>query len=293
MKKNKEVETSKKNSGVKTRLTVGIIAALFGIFVLFNINTVFFVIVVAAIATMAVFEVLHVTQIKNIALIIIGTVTAPLVFVYMVYRPELPIFAIAVLYVMLLLVIMVTMHEKTRFEHVVITVFASVCIPVAMSCFALIRDLYKVYPDFTEYECMFLMLSALYGCWMTDTGAFFAGSKFGKHKLCPKISPKKTVEGAIGGIACTVIVTLITLAVYNHFFFAEPVFTYWGAALVAAVLSVLSMFGDLSASVIKRNYGAKDFGKIMPGHGGAMDRFDSFLFVVPAMYLIVTLAQNI
>lgn len=293
MKKNKEVEASKKNSGMITRTVVGVAAALFGILVLFNINTVFFVIVVAAIATMAVFEVLHVTQVKNLALIIIGTVTAPLVFVYMVYRPELPIFAIAVVYLMALLIIMVTMHEKTRFEHVAITVFASVCIPVAMSCFALIRDLYKVYPEFTEYECMFLMLAALYGCWMTDTGAYFVGSKLGKHKLCPKISPKKSVEGAVGGVACTVIVTLITLAVYNHFFFAEPVFTYWGTAIAAAVLSVLSMFGDLSASVIKRNYGAKDFGKIMPGHGGAMDRFDSFLFVVPSMYLIVTLVQNI
>lgn len=293
MKKTKENDVKKKGSGTGTRLVFGLLLAAFAIFVLFNVNTILFDIAVIVLTTMAVFEVLHAVQIKNKILVVVGTLTAPLVSLYMLYRPELPLFPIAIVYIMALLVIMLIKYDETRFEHVAMTVFVSLCIPAAFGCIALLRDLGKVYPGFTEYECMFLILTSIYCSEFTDTCAYFAGRAFGKHKLCPKISPKKTVEGAIGGILGTVILTLCTLAVYNHFFFTEKIFTYWGAALVAAVVSVISMLGDLSASTIKRNYGIKDFGKIMPGHGGIMDRIDSLLFAVPAMYVFVTLAQNI
>lgn len=280
---------------MKTRVTVGIIAALFAVLVLYGINTIFFEIVIAAIATLAVHEVLHVAGVKNKVLSTVGTVFAPLLVFYISLNLNeyVPASLVAIGYVILLLVIMLAMYEQTRFEHVAITLFASVCIPAAMTCLALIRNFYKIYPDYSKTDCFFFVLISLICCWMTDTGAFFVGSKFGKHKLTPKISPKKTVEGAIGGILATVITNVIILAVFNRFFFDHTLITYWAVILTSIALAILSMLGDLSASVIKRNYGAKDFGKIMPGHGGAMDRFDSFLFVVPAMYFIITFVQSI
>ena len=125
---------------------------------------------------------------------------------------------------------------------------------------------------------------------MADTGAYFAGHWFGKHKLAPEISPKKTVEGAVGGV----ITALVAVLVFSCLFsvaatevLGRPVeANYLRIVLVSPVLTVFSILGDLSASVLKRQYGVKDYGSIMPGHGGIMDRFDSVLFVLPAVYLL-------
>ena len=125
--------------------------------------------------------------------------------------------------------------------------------------------------------------------WLTDVFAYFTGRAFGKHKLCPKISPKKTVEGAIGGIIIPAVINIIVLAVFEKFFFDGTVIPYWAMLIISPVLSVASMLGDLSASTIKRNFGVKDFSNLIPGHGGIMDRFDSCLFVLPAIYVIVNL----
>ena len=122
------------------------------------------------------------------------------------------------------------------------------------------------------------------GAWMTDTGAYFVGVLFGKHKLIPKVSPKKTVEGAFGGIlGC-----IIGFALYG--FIIQSVsgvkVNYVAIVILATVISVISQFGDLVASYIKRERGIKDFGFIFPGHGGVLDRFDSIIAVAPAIYFI-------
>lgn len=111
----------------------------------------------------------------------------------------------------------------------------------------------------------------------TDTFAYIIGSKFGKKRLCPEISPKKSVEGAIGGIIGSILVTLI----YGAFYEIGPL---WSLGILALVGSILSQLGDLSASRIKRITGIKDFGSIMPGHGGMLDRFDSVIFTAPVVF---------
>ena len=124
--------------------------------------------------------------------------------------------------------------------------------------------------------------------WFSDMGAYFVGSFLGKHKLCEKISPKKTVEGFFGGIVTAVLFSLLGAWIYQTAFLTATgqQVNYWLVALVALVTAPISVVGDLSCSVIKRHRGIKDFGNIFPGHGGILDRFDSLIFVAPILYIL-------
>lgn len=127
------------------------------------------------------------------------------------------------------------------------------------------------------------VLFALFIVWATDIGAYMIGCRFGRRKLLPKVSPNKTIEGSLGGIVCAVIVALIFMlvdkAVYTpHNFFAMLIYV--------VLFSVFGQFGDLVESAIKRHFGVKDSGKLIPGHGGILDRFDSMIFVFPMMHLL-------
>lgn len=127
----------------------------------------------------------------------------------------------------------------------------------------------------------YLYLLAFLGAWVTDIFAYFTGMLLGRHKLIPDVSPKKTVEGAIGGVVfCTLSFVGFGL-IYNHFWVAdgEKTIPLAAMAIVGFLVSIVSQVGDLSLSLLKRKYGIKDFGKIFPGHGGVLDRFDSVLAV--------------
>ncbi len=116
--------------------------------------------------------------------------------------------------------------------------------------------------------------------WGTDTFAYIFGSLFGKNKLCPKISPNKTIEGSLGGILGS---TLLTLGFAKYF----TLYPLWKLILLAILGGIIAQIGDLAASKIKRITGIKDFGFIMPGHGGILDRFDSILFTAPFVYYFI------
>ena len=121
--------------------------------------------------------------------------------------------------------------------------------------------------------------------WICDTCAYLSGMAFGRHKLAPVLSPKKSVEGAVGGMAGSALVG----ALFAWAFLVparEAAGVIWVAALICAVGAVISQVGDLAASAIKRNHEIKDYGKIIPGHGGIMDRFDSVLFTAPVIYYL-------
>ena len=124
-----------------------------------------------------------------------------------------------------------------------------------------------------------VLLFALFIVWATDIGAYLFGRRFGRHKLMPDVSPNKTIEGALGGILSAVVVAALFLVfTANKGLFPYPM----PVMLVLTVLfSIVGQFGDLVESSIKRHYGVKDSGNILPGHGGILDRFDSLLFVFP------------
>lgn len=127
----------------------------------------------------------------------------------------------------------------------------------------------------------YLYLLAFLGAWVTDIFAYFTGMLLGRHKLIPDVSPKKTVEGAVGGVVfCTLSFVGFGL-IYNHFWVADggKTIPLVAMAIVGFLVSIVSQVGDLSLSLLKRKYGIKDFGKLFPGHGGVLDRFDSVLAV--------------
>lgn len=135
---------------------------------------------------------------------------------------------------------------------------------------------YLLYPVIPLVNTIYLYMIFVIA-FSTDTFAYFIGSKMGKHKLMPIISPNKSVEGAVGGTIGCVIISILVLHYTNHPWNGMTIF--W-----IILMSVLGQIGDLFASAIKRKTGIKDFGYILPGHGGILDRLDSMLFIIPMMY---------
>ncbi|MDO4945536.1 MAG: phosphatidate cytidylyltransferase [Ruminococcus sp.] len=134
---------------------------------------------------------------------------------------------------------------------------------------------------------VFLIVLTLAGAWLSDSGAYFAGTFLGKTPLCPEISPKKTVEGVVGGIVCNGVFMLIISFVYDVILKGASV-RYVIVFIAGMACAIIGLVGDLTASMIKRQTGIKDYGNIMPGHGGVMDRFDSVILVAPFMYYLIS-----
>lgn len=276
---------------MKQRVLSGVVIAVVAIGVLLLMNTVVFPIVWTVLAVMAVYEIEKVTQVKNKVLMVLSLIFAALFCLNESFGfVEVSYSVVLAAYVLIMLTVMLIGYDITKFEHVAVAFFASVAVPFAFSIFVYLRDInVNSNGKFSKTEGVYLILLVLVCSWLTDVFAYFTGRAFGKHKLCPKISPKKTVEGAIGGIIIPAVINIIVLAVFEKFFFDTTVIPYWAMLIISPVLSAASMLGDLSASTIKRNFGVKDFSNLIPGHGGIMDRFDSCLFVLPAIYVIVNL----
>ena len=247
------------------------------------------------IAAIAAYELMRVSKCENKVLTYLSMAVAAVGPAYVDFELQkyLPVSSgvLTIIYIMALLIIMLKWYEKTRFEHVALAIIGSLIIPGSLGTFFKVRDLFVDFPDlFQRSHGIMLILCAMFCAWMTDTWAYFVGSRFGKHKLSPKISHKKSVEGAIGGIVGNMIFCVGTYLVCDKFFFTIKTVNIWMVIFGSIILSVIGMCGDLSASVIKRNYGEKDFGTLFPGHGGVLDRIDSYLFTMPAMYALIEIA---
>ena len=269
---------------MKTR----IISALVGLVILFvvimNFDTVFLNFAVSAVIVIAIDELLGASKLKGnkplcIASYIFGAV---LPFLKIdIFRGKISFIIFAFIFAVML--IMLRYHTKLNIVSVGFATAGAIAVAISGSCLIYMRDLYG------KSVGLYAILVILAGAWMSDTGAYFSGVFFGKHKMAPLISPKKTIEGAVGGlIVCTISEVLFSwlyLLLLAHFGIAAQV-NYLSLALLSPFISLVSIVGDLSASIIKRQSGIKDFGKIMPGHGGVLDRFDSVLMVIPVVYII-------
>lgn len=211
---------------------------------------------------------------------IIGYVGITLYYLFMVFV-ENKIFLLWVLITILagFMFLYVFTFPKYRAEQIMCAFFCTAYAPVMLSFIYLVRILpYGIYTVWMIFI----------GAWICDTCAYLVGMLIGKHKLAPVLSPKKSIEGAIGGILGSAIVG----ALYAYFI-VEPAVSgqqiTWVFALISAVGAVISQVGDLAASAIKRNHEIKDYGKLIPGHGGVMDRFDSVIFTSPMIYFLTLL----
>ena len=136
------------------------------------------------------------------------------------------------------------------------------------------------FSSMTQYNGL-LLLAIFIFIWVNDTGAYLVGSRWGKRRLAPNISPKKSVEGSIGGL----LLVLLSAVVLRLLLFPE--LSWLSILLIAAVVAIFATIGDLFESSLKRQAGVKDSGKLIPGHGGILDRIDSLLLAVPAVYLLL------
>ena len=273
---------------MKQRIITGLICGVLFIGCLVLMNTIFFPIVLSVMSAIAVYEVEKAVKLKNKFIMAISIAFSVAIPILAHFNVKVPVAAVGGIYVVLVFILMLAQFEKTKFEEAVTAIFASVAIPYSFSLFIVFRDINVRISTYTKIDGIFLIIFACFCAWLTDIFAYFVGSKFGKHKLCPKISPKKSVEGAVGGVVGAVALNVILLFVFKKFFFESGTGLSYASVIVMSIcLSVVSMFGDLAASTIKRNFGIKDFGKLLPGHGGIMDRCDSLLFVFPVLYSLV------
>lgn len=190
-------------------------------------------------------------------------------------------FLCAIVYVMYLFTLTVFMKGKVTFAEVGELFLVSVYIVAALNAIIDVRDF--------ELGGKYLYILIFAGAWITDIFAYFSGMLFGRHKLIPEVSPKKTVEGSIGGTLFCIISFIVFGLIVDGFFSMNANFVF--LAVSGLVVSILAQIGDLIMSVIKRQYGVKDYGKIFPGHGGVLDRFDSILATSLAMCAICMVAE--
>lgn len=281
-------------------ITAAVLLALLAV-VVWQIYTPLFIIVIAFLSAVASNEIMKCAKVSNKFILVFGTALGayiPFTSSENIMSPWInsakwgniisfvPPAALIAVVVIAFCLAMIFDYKNTKFEDVAVSVVASVLVPYGFAMFGALRDFYGYRSPVGVYLIFYGLICAL----GTDTGAQLGGMAFGKHKLCPNISPKKTVEGALCGVVFGFFLNMIALLLYNRFAYSTLDRKFVMTLLFCApFVGALSMMGDLTASVLKRNFDVKDFGKIFPGHGGVMDRFDSSLFTIPLTFVIVSI----
>ena len=275
---------------MRTRILTGIIAFfVFLPFLIFS-DTWAFPIAMAICGVISVFELLHCVGLhKSLAVTIplcLAAIATPICLRLLGIETTLPA-ALGALLVLQLYILAITTFSKGKLSitDASVALLTSVYIMAGFSAMVYLHDFHE--------GGRYLYLLTFIGAWVPATVAYFTGVLFGKHKLIPDISPKKTIEGAIGGVVFCVLAFVGFALLYNNLWLVEggKALPIWLMAIVGLITAVVSMVGDLTMSLIKRHYGIKDYGRILPGHGGFLDRFDSVIAV--AVILAVFLGATI
>lgn len=260
------------------RIMVALVGIPLLIVILFFSPVIVLTVAFSALCAIAAYELLGATQaVHNRRLVVYAALFSALVPLWYYFGCRI-VGAVGGVFVLMLLLFgeAIASRQTMQVEEMAMTVFAALVVPSMLSVFVLMADL--------EHARLYMFLPFV--CAFTsDAFALFAGMRFGKHKLAPHLSPKKTVEGSVGGFLgaalCCVLYGLVIGKVLGH----APV--YWVLALYGLLGSLVSQMGDLSFSYIKRQYGIKDYGHLFREHGGVLDRFDSVTFCAPLTYLLL------
>lgn len=284
-------------TGMLKRVVSGAIGIALFVAVLFlNDNYRFvFNLIISLISVISIWEIFAATKyVDNKPLLI-----ASIIFAAAIPFFRTPYFTVAskaacFVFVIVLFTIMLLGKKKVSIEQVGLVFMMCTLLPFAFSSLIYLRNmgLDNVY-GLAKRDGVFFIVLACAGAWIADTGALFIGMLFGKHKLAPGISPKKTVEGFIGGVFFNVISFVCAGILYMAIDPYGVRVNLPAMGVIAVVCAFAGTLGDLSASFIKRSCNIKDFGKIMPGHGGVLDRFDSVMMVAPLMYVFVSVFQPV
>lgn len=270
---------------MRTRLISAGVGIIIGVAILFLDNIFVYCAGICFLSSVAVWELTRAIKCDKFKLLRWASIVMGAVFPIAIILPwvNFLILPLAMAYIIVMALIMLKNHKEVSFEKVLACGAVGGLLPTSLSSIVLLR-----YSQSGEPLGIFMVLFILFCAWFGDSGAYFVGTFFGKHKLCPLISPKKTVEGLIGGVVTVGVVTAITVLIYNSFILTKHQLSYAVLIPLSMVASLAGVVGDLSASVIKREYNVKDFGNIMPGHGGVLDRFDSVTLVAPFLYVAMS-----
>lgn len=284
---------------MKKRLLTAAVCIPLTIITLVLFDTFVFNTVVIALTLLAIHEALTAFHIPHKNVLFAGFVPVCCLYLFRDYEVIDKLAFPAAFFVLLFVTLFIFKYfEEIKIASVLgVTLFGAM---IMFSFYSMIHFKIMFPPREYGYFGVLLILVGLAYAWGGDSMAYFVGRKFGKHKMSPKISPHKTIEGAAGGILGSILLGEVVLFVYyglEQMLSAAPVLTInWQVCLLVAVIAVpaslLGMTGDLFASSVKRQMDIKDYGTILPGHGGILDRFDSIVFITPFLAMCASFFCN-
>lgn len=266
---------------MKKRLLTAAVGLTLLVIVLAFHDTVVFDIAIIIVNLIALYEAFINTK-KVVDWPIFGIAAAYTVLTPLVYTGYIPMATsvLNIVYVTVMFLVAILRQRIIQLDSLVFGLLISLLLSQSFTCFIMVSH---------STNGLFLLLYSFNCAWICDAGAYFVGRKFGKHKLAPAISPKKTIEGAVGGLVASEVFAVILVLVCPMLFATVGKLSLPWVMLLTPVVSIAGIIGDLMASYIKRSTGIKDFGNLLPGHGGILDRFDSMLLIVPMVYIAVQL----
>lgn len=256
-----------------TRLISGIILVLLSIVFVGQGGVLLFGIT-ALISIIGLFELYRVLGIEKKSLAFIGYAAACSYYAVLWFGGQRFLFLLMIVLLMAMMALYVFTFPAYKTEEITGAFFGVCYVPVMLSFLYQTREM---------SDGIYLAWLILISSWGCDTCAYCSGMLLGRHKLAPVLSPKKSIEGAVGGTLGSALIAFVYAVLFGarmtEFHNPQAV-----CALACAIAAVISQIGDLAASAIKRNHNIKDYGKLIPGHGGVLDRFDSMIFTAPAIY---------
>lgn len=261
----------------KTRLLSGILLVIIALVTIITGGDVLFA-TILAISLIGMTEIYKILEINNKLLGGVGYAAAIAYFALIRFGMTDMVTTLTIAFLIVLMAVYVFTYPKYRSEHIMLAFFGLFYVAFMLSYVYQIRML---------EQGAFLVWLVFLCSWGCDTCAYCVGVLFGKHKMAPVLSPKKSVEGGVGGVVGAALLGAVYAVAINHFAGVEANTLMY--ALICGVGGMISQVGDLAASAIKRNHDIKDYGKLIPGHGGILDRFDSVIITAPIIFYMATM----